>query len=94
MVGPTLEEMNMDGQTNQAQEVPGVLVDTGPTPLDVLEARMTLAERVLLDRERVLRQNLQEMTAEGSPAHLAQLTESLRLVEARLQQLRQMRSDW
>lgn len=101
MAGPnnTLEEKDMDGsqdavQQNTVQQVPGELVDTGPMPLDVLLARMTLLERELLDRMVSLRQQLAEGAQNQPPRRLAQLVESLQLVEQRVEMVRQLRADW
>lgn len=96
IVGPTitLEEDDMDAQQNQVQEIPMTVVDTGPHPFDVLQARMTLQERELMDRMDSLRRDLQEGALELPAARLAQLTDSLRLLDARLSTVRQLRGGW
>lgn len=90
----TLEETDMDGAQNQVQEIPGQLVDTGPTEQDVLQARMVLAERELRDRLQELRRQLAMEAPDSSCARLAQVTGHLVNVEQRLVQLRQLRGDW
>lgn len=96
IVGPTitLEDRRMDENPNAVQQVPGVEVDTGPQPIDVLEARMTLLERDLMDRMDQLRTDLQRAALESTPARLQQWVDSLQLTEARLQQVRQLRRNW
>lgn len=94
MPGPTLEEEKDMDEQNTAQQVPGVLVDTGPTDQDVLQARMVLEERSLMDRMATLRKALADEAAETSPPRLQQMVQHLVNVEQRLVQLRQLRGDW
>jgi hypothetical protein len=84
----------MDGQTNGAQQAPGVAVDTGPTPLDVLEARMTLQERELMNRMEQMRVQLAQAAANEPPHRITHLAQSLELLNARLDLVRSLRSDW
>lgn len=84
----------MDGEQNTVQQVPGQLVDTGPMPLEVLQARMTLLERELMDRMDHLRTELQRVALEASPRRLAQTVDALQAAEQRLQMVRQLRGDW
>lgn len=84
----------MDEAQNTVQQVLGQMVDTGPTEQDVLQARMVLAERELMDRMTTLRQQLAAEAAETSPPRLQQLVGHLVNVEQRLVQLRQLRGDW
>lgn len=72
----------------QNTEVPGQVIDTGPLPIDVLQARMTLLERETLDRMEQVREDLARAAAQSSPGRLMQWVEALVRLEARLDALR------
>lgn len=95
IVGPTitLEDRRMD-EANTVQQAPGQMIDTGPLPLEVLQARMTLLERELMDRMDQLRLQLTAGALEASPRRLAQMADQLQAVEQRLEMVRQLRGEW
>lgn len=63
----------MDGETNTAQQVPQVQRDSGPGPLDVLQAQMTLHQASTHQQERQTLEHLQLMVeqvlAGQAPVH-------------------------
>jgi hypothetical protein len=67
----------MDGEANTVQQVPGQLVDTGPMPLDVLEAEMTLQLRGAIDLETQLREQLATMAPNAHTQARVRLLRSL-----------------
>jgi hypothetical protein len=93
IVGPnTLEETTMDGQTNQAQEVPGQMVDTGPLAIDVLEAHLVLQLRESMDRKTRLRQELEAYATEWPVQRIVQHAMHLQLTEDRVMETRALLS--
>jgi hypothetical protein len=92
IVGPNpLEmEMDMDGQTNQVQQVPMQEVDTGPLAIDVLQAHLTLQLRESMDRVTRLRQDLEANATDWPVQRLALHVAHLQLVEDRVMNTREL----
>jgi hypothetical protein len=80
-------EKDMD-ETKTAQQTSGQLTDTGPMPLDVLQAQLTLQERSALDAMQQLRRDLAEKAADTSVRWLEHMVGRLRDLETQLHVVR------
>jgi hypothetical protein len=82
-----MARVQMD-ETNSAQ-----VIDTGPLEADVMQARMTLTERDLMDRMVSVRRQLSSaaLDSDRTPYDLERLTRDLTVLHARLTMLRQLR---
>lgn len=94
IVRPNTLEMEKDmDEANGAQQVPAQMVDTGPLPIDVLEAEMTLELRHAMDSEEQLRQQLALQAPTGHPQALMHTVLLLSGTREQITQLRRLTRD-